>query len=813
MTFGLKEHTMIRVTTAMLAVTLLVGSASASVVAPTPVVDVGAKSAQRTALAAANGMRDTLKLGKSTLVVQSVHPAANGGHVVRLAQHVAGLPVEDAIVTVRLDAQDYVLRVDSSAVDVALADATPRLTGAQALQIARSAVQVPMPVTPSGYGHLLVTRTGQLAWIVQVTVVVPTSAPVVTVDAITGDVLAVRNAAKHVGKANVFASGAEAKAARKSNGTFAADATKEVTLAHVDSTTEGSTLYNSRLIGLNCCPNAECDGESAPVTLEGTFPVAGFPVKFEMDMCDERPLAAADENGDFLSAPAQEPTGPSSPVPGPSEQNDVFAEINAFHHTSSALAYIESLDATFRLPPDARPLHVTTNFVLPDFNQVMNGDLATLYQKALSGETIVVEGFTRMDNAMYLPKGAGEQLGAALPGYTRERDSIIFFQGTNADFGYDPAVIVHELAHGVVAATAALADYSQDDQGIIDAPGAMNEGFADYWAAAHFDNPRIGEYVGDLSGAGEGALRNVENDFSCPSVIWGEVHQDSQHFSAALWAARKEVAGNDAQKRIEFDTAVLAAMRAMTPTSSFEAAAEALGLELKEAFGASAKTSLDARMSERKVTGCERVVDLTDEKSLSRIFFAPQDNSRGWKPFAPGPLQFRIQAPRGTDRIALTFEGSAGDSGGLGLPGMGGGQSTPKPIALLKADTRVSFTYGTQVGHDAKSEKAFGSDGAVTFGGVDGVDANCEEKTFYLAIGNNESGSLQISDLAVSFNIDQKAVEACDAVAPVEPEPNDNEGDGAGSGGDVAEGCGCTSSGQLLSSLVGLLFVVRRRRR
>lgn len=805
---------MIHVTSALLVLLLVASSASASVVAPTPVVDDARKSAQQAALAAAYGMRDQLALGDSTLVVGAVHPTANGGHIVRLAQQVAGFPVEDAVVTVRLDSKNHVLRVSSSAIDVMLEDATPRLPGAQALEIARSAVQLPVPSTPSGYGHLLVTRAGHLAWRVQVTVAMPVAAPVVVVDARTGDVLSVRNAARYAGrKANVFASGAAAKAARQADGSFSADATVEVPLEHVDATLEGDNLYNSRLIGLNCCPNAECDGESAPVMHDGSFPLGqGIAVNFEAAMCDERPLAIADSDGNFLASPAREPASANAPVPGPSEQNDVFSEINAFHHASNALAYIESLDATFQLPPDARPLHVTTNFLLPDFNEIMQGDLNALYQKVLRGEKVVVDKLARMDNAMYFPKGAGEQLGVVVPGYTRDADSIIFFQGNTADFGYDPAVIVHELGHGVVAATAQLADYSTDEQGIIDAPGAMNEGFADYWAAAHFNNPRIGEYVGDLSGSGEGSLRNLENDFSCPSVIWGEVHQDSQHFSAALWAARKDVAGNEAQKRIDFDRAVLAAMRALTPTSSFEEAVEALALELNEALNPAAKAALEARMSERRVTGCERIVDLTSEKSLSNIFFAPADESRGWKPFAPGPLQFRLQAPRGTNRIAVTVEGSAGDMGGLGLPGMGGGQSTPKPIALLKADAQVAFTYDAQVGHDAQAEKTFGSDGSVVFGGADGVSAGCEEKTFFLALGSTESGSLRLSDLSVSFNVDATAVEACDVVDVEDDDPEPTDTDGAGSGGDVPEGCGCTSGGQLLGSLVGLLFFLRRRR-
>lgn len=783
-------------------------AASTTVVVRPPAVSVPGQSPSKTALETALSMRDQLRLGaSSTLVVTSTHATADGGHVVRLAQRVSGLPVQDGVVTVRLAAGGEVLRVQSSAVAVEALDPTPTLTGAQALEVARGSVTAVVTTTPSGYGQLIVTRTGRLAWQVRVTVAVPTTAPVVIVDAHTGDVLEVSDLARHVGKANVFASGETAKAARKADGTFTAGATVEIDLEHVESTAEGANLRNSRLMGLNCCPTADCDGVSDPKRVTGTFPVQGYNVNFSLPMCDERPLAAADANGDFLSQPAPEPTGANSPVPGPSEANDVFAEINAFHHISQALAYVESLDGTFQLPPDARPLRVSTNFILPDINEVMSKDLNQVFADVMAGNPVVIDGFMRFSNAMYMPKGAGEQLGAAIPGFERDFDSVIFFQGPTADFGYDPAVVVHEFGHGVVAATAGLVDYSQDDQGIIDAPGAMNEAFADFWAAAHLDQPQIGQYVGDLAGAGEGALRDLENDFSCPTVLWNEVHQDSQHFSAALWAARVAIAGDDADKRVRFDRAVLTAMNGLTPISSFDAAAETLGLEIAAAFDASARATLDQQMAERKVIGCERVLDLAEGASVGPVFLAPRTQARGWIPIAPGPMQFRIVAPKGANRIGATIELASGGGGGLSLPGTGGG-SPPKPKGLLKADSQVVFTYGAQVSHDATSEVEFDSSDLALFE----IEGGCGDKAFYLALGNVADSQLQVADLSVSFNIDPAAVEACDAAAEIPDAGPVDEGTD-GSGGETPDGCGCTAGGPLLAPLAGLLLALRRRRR
>lgn len=792
------------------AVTMAATATATTVVVRPPVVSVPNKAPGALALDAALSLRDTLGLGASTLVVSSTHPTADGGHVVRLAQRVGRLPVQDGVVTVRLSAGGEVLRVQSGVVAVDEIDPTPTLTGAQALDVARAAVTAPLPSTPSGYGQLIVTRTGRLAWQVRVTVAVPTSAPQVIVDAHTGDVLEVTDLARHVGKANVFASGRAAKAARKTDGSFSAGAAVEVDLAHVESTETGANLKNSRLIGLNCCPTQGCDQVSEPKRLVSTVNVGlPVPVKLSLPMCDEMPLAAADANGDFLSQPAQEPTGPNSPVPGASEDNDVFAEINAFHHVSTALAYVESLNGAFELPPDARPLRISTNFILPDFNEVASKDLGQLYQDVMAGKEVVVEGFTRFANAMYMPKGAGEQLGAAIPGFKRDFDSVIFFQGPNADFGYDPAVVVHEFGHGVVAATAQLADYSQDDQGIIDAPGALNEGFADFWAAAHLDQPQIGQYVGDLVGQGEGALRDLENDFSCPSVLWNEVHQDSQHFSAALWAARVAIAGDDADKRVAFDRAVLTAMYALTPTSSFDAGADALGLEIEAAFDASARATFDAKMAERKVTGCERVVDLSEEDSLGPVFLAPRTAARGWSPIAPGPVQFRIVAPKGANRIGVAIEVASGGGGGLPIPGMGGGGEVPAPKALLKADSRVVFGYGAQVTHDATSEMEFDGSDLALFE----IEGGCGDKAFYLALGNVADAQVQVADLSVSFNIDQEAAAACDAAGVPDAGTDVPDAGTDGSGGDTPDGCGCSAGGSLLAPLAGLVLALRRRRR
>ncbi|MCB9672383.1 MAG: hypothetical protein H6734_23095, partial [Alphaproteobacteria bacterium] len=66
-----------------------------------------------------------------------------------------------------------------------------------------------------------------------------------------------------------------------------------------------------------------------------------------------------------------------------------------------------------------------------------------------------------------------------------------------ANFAHDPSVVVHETMHGVLADHAGIGDVAeypifQDPIGLNTAPGALNEGLADYFAASLLDDPQSG---------------------------------------------------------------------------------------------------------------------------------------------------------------------------------------------------------------------------------------------------------------------------------------------------------------------------------
>jgi Zn-dependent metalloprotease len=743
-------------------------------------------------------VNDTLKLEK-------VWEYSNGqGSTVRFSQVYAGYPVLDASVTVRLSADGRVLRVSSSLQSLADVPLKARISQAEAIRLARSSVKHAVPPKQSS-GARLVIANGRLAWDVYVKTIDPTHAITVTLDAATGEYLFQREHAKSLtpGQANIFKSSKEVKAARNANGSFDTSKLAQVTLPGLVNPAAGLPLnsdvknapnFSSDIAAYNCCPTMNCDGQTPPPKYTGTFHYGQYEVPFETIMCDEKPLPVADANGDFYFTPPQEPTK-STPM-GSSADSDPFAVVMAYNHATEQLKYMRRLEPNFKMGPNAQPLRVTANYLQPDFEHASGG----------FGSKIVITTLSRFDNAQFAPAGLLEQLyGMTDPEYKRDFDSVMLYQGTSADFAYDAQVVAHEFTHGVVEATAQLQDYAFDEWGVTGAPGAMNEGFADFWAAARFNDPFIGEYVGDLSGNTEGSLRSLENDYSCPSVLSGEVHWDSQHFSAGIWGARKAIGKTEA-KQIAFDAAVLRAMPTIDPFSSYENAVLAIVLEVETAMGVEARDLAAAAFTARgfgvfsfnddgstELSGCERAVDVSPEKP-----FTPINEDIGvqlppagrFVPYAPAPIQFRVTPPAGATKV--TFRLTATD-----------GRSFPSTRALFKADGHVAFSMASMnIRDDADTSKPFASQRFTA-----DLEPGCGDRSYYLAIANNPQNTSVVQGLSVTYEIDEAKKAECDTVN--NPDPN------TGSGGDavkVKSGCQTSSSSVVAMLGLGVWLLARRRR-
>lgn len=91
-------------------------------------------------------------------------------------------------------------------------------------------------------------------------------------------------------------------------------------------------------------------------------------------------------------------------------------------------------------------------------------------------------------------------------------------------------VIYHEYTHSVV--NHIYTTYLP----YVNESGALNEGWADYFACTVNNNSISGEGFNVITGD---SVRNIDNTYRYPDDIAGEVHDDSQIISGAMWDLRK----------------------------------------------------------------------------------------------------------------------------------------------------------------------------------------------------------------------------------------------------------------------------------
>jgi hypothetical protein len=386
-------------------------------------------------------------------------------------------------------------------------------------------------------------------------------------------------------------------------------------------------------------------------------------------------------------------------------------------------------------------------------------------------------------------------------------------------------VLWHEFGHGTIYATAALEFglLALDNRSANDEGGALHEGLADFIAAAFGNDSVMGPYVGSrISGGAQvpGApvdnyLRNVDNNYSCPDVLWGEVHQDSQHVSAALWKARRDFfQGTDSGRT--FDAAFYAALVAMAPTVDFAQVATIVTAHVKDAFTptiADAETRMASIFSGKGVTGCVKTVDMTNIGNTRPMYGIGQRDGAGLNSgVLPGPYQMKFKTPNGAKSVS--FSGSAGG----GVPGFGG---TPDVRLLAKSGSPITFTkVGTVLNNDADKSAAATASGSTLTAKVD-IDVPCGATSeVHFTLGTNANSAVTLTNVQVTF---EPAV-TCN---PVADGGTDGGGTGGGggnqtvfvpavpdktAGGPAVAGCTC-GTGAGLPGFLGLLLLALRARR
>lgn len=782
-----------------------------------------------------------------------------------LVQTVGGVDVHLGETVVTLDEQARVSLVSQTPIAFSAVKPQWTVSGKQALRTAAEKVRF-VPVmsdgTPYGgiRGELFFVR-GELhsGWWLYLPQIDAVHSYYAAVDATSGELLFVEDKSVHSAlSAQVYTSSPGGLDAG-----VGVTGTIDVELLHEDGGSmvlagvDGGYLSGDRLTAYNCCVNQDCVASTDPdagARAQGTLMFMGFPIQYDTSICQRLQRASNDPathaSGDYVYPPLDPPALVNG-QPGPVSQSDPadvdeFAEVHAFYHVNQIYDWETRLSqGAAAIYPGNQP--AITPFKMRDerktparvpavWSNVTFPDLQSVNIACLQNPPCVINGLMRIDNAAFMPVEGFAQL--LLPAYMMDVDTLLIFQGNLADFGYDAPVLWHESGHGVVYSTAGLdpgASLAIDSRSANNEAAAMHEGLADYTAAAFGNDPRIGVYVGPrISGAGGGmlpqdvALRDLSNtNFACPDVLWGEAHQDSQHFSAALWQARTTTfAGTD--NGATFDAVVYATLVSMTPKESFKSVAAILSAHLPAAFpnvAGGADVAMNGIFDSKGVTNCSKVLDVTNV-TTPRPYFGISDPAIQMltNTLLPGPIQFKIHAPNGISTVKVSGTPPQG-----GLP-FGGGTSAS---ILAKVGAPITFVLtGSNLSNDALPAVAMAGTAPLT--GTATVDVPCGGD-LYFTLAADQGATLQ----NVTWQV----------TPPASCNPTDggtgggagggggtSTGGGAGGGGGTstgggsggvvnipwvgpttdgknAGGCGCGSTDGALVAVAGLLLLALRRRR
>jgi Zn-dependent metalloprotease len=594
-----------------------------------------------------------LRARAAALTLRRTFVLPSGARVIRFVQEHAGLPVFGSAVAVTVDALGVVRTLSSRTHAVEDTNVAPRLAPLRALRIAQREGGFSRPtdnVRRATLGFLRMPGGMHLAWRVALPAVPALlSAPTLYVDADDGRVLR--------RESRIFFA--------KQGKVYRANPVSTPTVAQVEFpwlADNATRLESPRVKALNCVDNHT----TTPVSFGGT--------SFNVHLCSEIHKAEANGSFDFLFDPV---------TASPGRDEDEFAEQMMFYHAHRIYDFFRGLgfdELTPSVGSNAQ-LQATANFRIPLDLANPPSDFLTILS-VVSNPNGTLYPF---DNAFFLAADGAQGF------LDRSVDSLVFGQGTTADFAYDGDVIYHEFGHAVVRSTAELASTIIDEFGLDGAPGAMNEGYADYFSSALAGDAAVGEHVGQSLPAGmlAGAIRNLENTATCPTGLWGEVHNDSQPFTGALWAARTAVASGD---RAKFDRAVFAGLLTLNTSSDFEDAASATLSAVRTELGASAETATRSTFEQRGLLGCNnRIIEYT---AARRTTIVEGQGTLDVSPYVPGYTQLKIRSGSAPTRFTATWnEGRGITSVQGGLSSFFGGTSDVRVV--VSEGSPIQFVYGS----------------------------------------------------------------------------------------------------------------------
>jgi len=228
-----------------------------------------------------------------------------------------------------------------------------------------------------------------------------------------------------------------------------------------------------------------------------------------------------------------------------------------------------SLDGSFAssVATKKRAFDATNSFIFDRSNDGFS-ETMSYYYLDYAERYIQSLGFTNINNRQQV--FAVNKLKADNSFYSPQSKEISYGLG-GVDDAEDAEIILHEYGHSI-----------QDNQvpgfGTTLEAGAMGEGFGDYWGASvgaqfsgGFQDLCLAEWdATSYSGTNPPCLRRLDGTKHYPEDFHGEVHDDGEIWSAALWQIRDSIGATDA------DTLILSAHFLLAPSASFNQGANAI---------------------------------------------------------------------------------------------------------------------------------------------------------------------------------------------------------------------------------------------
>ncbi len=568
---------------------------------------------------------------------------------------------------------------------------------------------------------------------------------------------------------------------------------------------EGECTDDRKRCALRSHENARQSREllTLPTDTLGLDALISLPPELRVDSvrCTYLPFARASKKPGssvigFFDTPIDEPGIPS--------EMDRFSEIQAYFSVMSFFNNIRSLlnDSTWCLRPEAmscntdgspvlddkghptNPYRVFVNQLIPDMKVGTMGQNArdNFIEQAVSGKgkgdnPIVLNDFIRFSNAAFIPalstlKKSTPRADEILSDLIKPYDHNVFFQG-DKDFAYDGDVVFHEFMHAITTSLIGkINSLGLDKWGINSEPGGLNEAWSDYFAAAFTSDPKVGQYANVQDGYGEVALRNIDNNASCPNDVIGEIHNDGLIWSGALWEIRKTIQERISEDAVvQFDRAVLASLSQAKTSEDFKAQSEKLinNIRARDGLGERVVTIAEDVFTKRGVRDCFRAISLSRVDKANKLttsvrpmLFVPSKNQIGLKNFAPSAAQLEIGIPAGAKSLTLSWRQYLGATGALL-----GTETTPE-TARNMVPLSILANFSTPISWQFRGATAHATDGKNDITTAVG-NANfehgqwhytmplslerCEQKLLYMSLLSNDFKYV-LQNLTVNFAID-----------------------------------------------------------